>query len=78
MKGNGIKRPAESEKNSRLNTRKSIVLLKNLKKGETIKRDSIAVKRPGYGIQPKFIEHVIGRTVKKDMEKEDILKWDDF
>jgi sialic acid synthase SpsE len=78
MKGNGIKRPAECEKKTRVNNRKSIVMEKPLKKGDLITRDHLAVKRPGYGIQPKYLEQIIGRIAIKDMQKDDILKWEDI
>jgi N-acetylneuraminate synthase len=78
MRGNGIKRPAVSEKTSRINTRKSIVIGKDIKAGEKITKDHIVIKRPGYGIPPKYIEQVIGRMVSKNLAKEDVLKWEDF
>lgn len=73
MKGSGIKCPADSEKTTRINNRKSIVLNKAIRKGELITRDHISIKRPGYGVQPKFFEQVIGRTAQKDLEKDDVL-----
>jgi len=78
MKGDGIKRPADSESTTRINNRKSIVLEKSLKKGGIITRDHIAIKRPGYGIQPKFFDQVIGRTAQRDLAKDEILAWEDI
>jgi sialic acid synthase SpsE len=54
------------------------VIEKSLNKGNNITREHIAVKRPGYGIQPKYLEQVIGRTVKRDLHKNDILTWEDI
>jgi sialic acid synthase SpsE len=78
MKGSGIKLPAASENKTRINNRKSIVIEKSLKKGDSITREHVAVKRPGYGIQPKYLEQVIGRTVKRDLYKNDIITWEDI
>lgn len=78
MRGNGIKRPAASEKFSRLNTRKSIVLTKDIKKGSSISKDHIAIKRPGHGIPPKYYEQIIGRTVNKDLKQENVLTFEDL
>ncbi|MCC6545489.1 MAG: hypothetical protein IT392_13510 [Nitrospirae bacterium] len=36
MRGNGIKRRADSEKTTRINNRKSIVIISAVKKGEAI------------------------------------------
>lgn len=77
MKGNGIKRPADSEKTTRINNRKSVVMLKTVKEGEVITKEHIAIKRPGTGIPPKFFDHIIGKKANKDLEKEDVLMWGD-
>ena len=78
MRGNGIKRPADSEQITRRNNRKSVVLARDMKAGEQIGADDIAIKRPGYGIQPKYFEQLIGRNVKNDMAADAVLGWDDL
>ncbi len=78
MKGNGIKRPADSERTPRLNTRKSIVLVKDIKRGERITLEHIAIKRPGTGIPPKHFDEILGRRVNKTLKKEDVLTWQHF
>ncbi len=78
MRGSGIKRPANSEKTTRRNNRKSVVLNRNVKAGERLTEQDIAVKRPGYGIGPKYFEQVVGRTVAADMEKDAVLTWNDL
>lgn len=78
MRGSGIKRPAESEKITRRNNRKSIVLGRNVKAGERLTEDDITVKRPGYGIAPKYFEQVSGRRMAKDMHKDAVLTWNDL
>lgn len=78
MRGSGIKQPADSEENTRRNNRKSVVLQRALKAGQAIAMDDIAVKRPGYGIQPKFYEALAGRKVKRDLAQDAVLGWDDL
>jgi N-acetylneuraminate synthase len=78
MRGSGIKRPADSEKKTRHNNRKSIVLTRAVKAGEHLTAADIAVKRPGYGIQPKYFEQVIGRAVREDHEEDAVLTWGDL
>lgn len=78
MRGTGIKRPADSEKTTRRNNRKSVVLNRSVKAGERLSEQDIAVKRPGYGIGPKYFEQLVGRTVAADMEKDDVLTWNDL
>lgn len=78
MQGNGIKRPADSEKTTRRNNRKSVVLARALKAGQRITAEDVAIRRPGYGIQPKYFEQVIGHTLCHDMEQDAVLDWDDL
>ena len=78
MRGSGIKRPADCEKITRRNNRKSVVLNRSLKAGSHLTEDDIAVKRPGYGIDPKYYEQIMGRRVAKDMEKDSVLTWSDL
>ena len=78
MRGNGIKRPAESERTTRINNRKSVVLTRAVKADERLTYTDLAIKRPGTGIAPRLFERVIGRTVRSDMEADAILTWDDL
>ncbi len=78
MKGDGVKRPADSEAGTRRNNRKSIVLEKALAAGEKITAAHIAIKRPGYGIPPKHFDELIGRSVRRDMTAENVLNWEDL
>ena len=78
MRGSGIKRPADSEKTTRINNRKSIVVTRELKAGDRLGEQDIAIKRPGYGIPPKYFEQMIGRTLANDLEMDAVLTWDDL
>lgn len=78
MRGSGIKRPADSEKVTRRNNRKSVVVLRAMQAGEVISREDVAVKRPGTGIGPGFFEQVIGRSIQRDMKADSVLTWDDL
>jgi N-acetylneuraminate synthase len=46
---------------------KSLVAKSILKKGEIIARDSIDIKSPGQGLQPLYIDSLVGRLAKRDM-----------
>ncbi|TAN52343.1 MAG: N-acylneuraminate-9-phosphate synthase [Rhodospirillales bacterium] len=76
--GDGIKRPASSEAETRRNNRKSLVLTADFPKGSLLTREGVAVKRPGYGIAPADLEKVIERKAARDLKAEDILAWDDL
>ena len=76
--GNGIKEPRPSEVETAKVARKSIVAVKDIKKGAAIKEKMLAIKRPGTGIEPKYLNKVIGRITKENIKKDSIIKWDDF
>lgn len=66
----------ECEQIPRREARRSLVLTRNMKKGEIIEKTDLMPKRPGTGISPKHLETVIGRAVKTDLEEDTILTWD--
>lgn len=78
MRGSGIKRPADSELGTRVNNRKSVILDKAVSAGHVLSRDDLAIKRPGFGIPPKYIDQVIGRSVVSDLEKDSVLSWNNL
>lgn len=78
MRGSGIKRPADSEKTTRRNNRKSLVVQQSVKAGERLTAKNVAIKRPGYGIQPRFYEQVLGRIVGRALEADAVLDWSDL
>lgn len=78
MRGDGIKRPAESEKTTRINNRKSVVLARAVAAGEILSKDHLTIKRPGYGIAPKDLEKVFGRATNKAMDTDSVLVWEDL
>jgi len=78
MKGSGIKRPADGEKITRVNNRKSVVVARDLYAGHVLSRADLAVKRPGYGIEPKHFEQLIGRVIRNDIEMDSVLTWGDL
>lgn len=47
---------------------KSLVVNRRVKQGEVITRDMIDIKSPGQGLQPMYIEELIGKKTKRDME----------
>lgn len=56
--------------------RRSIFVIKDIKKGEEITRENIRVIRPGYGLEPKELPNVLGKKAKKDIERGMPVKWD--
>lgn len=76
--GSAAKKRSPSEEELYLIGRRSLVAGCNISKGTKITREMIEVKRPGYGIQVKEMDKLIGKIAKADIEEDDILKWDMF
>lgn len=76
INGNDEKTVLECEKVPRREARRSLVLTKDMKCGETIKEGDIVAKRPGTGIAPEYYDVVVGRQVRKDLKEDTILTWD--
>ena len=72
-KGNGIKKPTESELKNIISARKSIVANKNIFKGELFSENNLTTKRPGSGISPMKWDQIIGKESKKNYKKNDLI-----
>ena len=74
--GDGLKRPMEEELMNRPVARKSLVARCRIAKGKTVTRDMIAIKRPGDGIEPKFLDLIIGKRINCDLQKDETFRWE--
>lgn len=67
---------SESEKKS-LKFRRSLYVVKDIKKGEKITSDNVRSIRPGYGLHPKYYEEVLGKIALRDLKFGAPLKMED-
>lgn len=61
---------------SRREARRSLVLARDMKAGETISMNDIMPKRPGTGISPEYTDVVVGRRLARDLQEDTVLQWD--
>lgn len=66
----------KSEENFYKLARRRIIANRNIPKGKKIEKSDLIIKRPGFGILSKFLDIIVGRTAKKDIEDDDIITWD--
>ena len=57
---------------------RSIVTTRAILKGEMFCSEDLTFKRPGTGVAPEFVDFVIGRVAKRDLNEDELLKSDDF
>lgn len=57
---------------------RSLFVINDLKKGEVIKEHHIRSIRPGYGLPPKMLQEILGKTATKDLKRGEPLKMGDF
>ena len=56
--------------------RRSLYFVKDIKAGELITDEHVKSIRPGYGLPPKYLNEIIGKKVKVNMEKGLPVSWD--
>jgi len=76
LEGSEDKTILECEIIPRQEARRSIVLTRDIKAGETIRSEDIMAKRPGTGISPKFSDVVAGRKANRDLKEDTVLTWE--
>jgi N-acetylneuraminate synthase len=76
--GESHKQPIPEEAMAREHARRSIVVDRPMKVGQTITADDITYKRPGHGVSPLFWDQVVGRTVSRDLDEDHVLRWEDL
>ena len=64
----------EKEKKS-IVFRRSLYVVKDLKAGEMLTRENVRAIRPGLGLPTKYLEQVLGKTVKRDVQRGTALGW---
>ena len=67
--------PTDAEKSS-VRFRRSLYIVRDLKAGEALTRENVRAIRPGLGIPPKHLEHVLGKRVKIGVPRGTALTWE--
>ena len=67
-----------AEQQSRELARRSVTVIRDLARGETIRAGDVTLLRPGTGIEPGSLSRVIGRRVLHDLRAYDTLTWADL
>ena len=71
--GDGVKRVTESEKETLLVARKSIVARNRINKGDIFSEFNLTTKRPGTGISPTHWDRLMGKGAHRDFEADELI-----
>ena len=66
---------SEQERKS-LRFRRSIYIVEDMKKGDSITEKNVRCIRPGLGLPPKYYDVVLGMCVTQDVKRGTPLRWD--
>lgn len=67
--------PTEAEKKS-LQYRRSLYIVQDIKAGDVLTAENVRAIRPGLGLPPKYLEKILGKTVKSDVKRGTALSWE--
>lgn len=67
--------PTEAEKKS-LAFRRSLYIARDLRAGEVLTADNVRCVRPGFGLEPRMLDVVLGMVLRQDAPAGTPLSWD--
>ena len=76
--GNRLKQPQISESNSRAVARRSLAAVCDIQPGTVITSEILTALRPGSGISPVMIKHLLGRKAKNMIPSGQLIMWSDL
>ncbi len=78
MLGSGLVAPTQKELKMRELARRSIVALSDINEGEVLGNSNIGLRRPGTGLAPEHLSHLLGRSSSKLIRKGETINWRDL
>lgn len=66
------------KKSEKLTNRRSLYIVKDIRKGEEITLENIRSIRPGHGLSPKYYNDLLGKKLAKNVERGTPLDWSMF
>lgn len=64
-----------SEKDSRI-FRRSLYIVKSMTAGEVLTPENLRIIRPGFGLAPKYYSLLLGRKIKRNLQRGTPVSWD--
>lgn len=68
----------KSSEQGNIKFRRSLYFVRDMQAGDTVTTDAIRSVRPGYGLAPKHLDALLGKTLKRAVAACTPVAWDDF
>lgn len=78
MLGSPRKTVAKSARQYRPLVLKSVVARRAIKRGETLSKQNLAIKRPGTGLSPRHYFEMLGKRAQRDLQADALIKRSDY
>ena len=74
--GDGIKKSTKSEEAIKKTVRRSIVARVGIPRGTVIAEYMLNLKRPGTGLEPRYLKKVVGKRARKDIKADELITFE--
>jgi N,N'-diacetyllegionaminate synthase len=78
MLGSDEKKPSSSEMQYMPIVRKSVVARVDIREGEKLSEENLAIKRPGTGLHPRNYFTLLGKVAKRDINADELFGESDY
>lgn len=68
----------KSSEQGNVKFRRSLYFVKDLKAGDLITSDAIRSVRPGFGLAPKYLASILGKTINQNVKCGSVVAWNHF
>lgn len=76
--GNATKTRTEEEFDTFNALRRSLVAARDIKPGETLTEEMVAIKRPGNGLPTKVLSEILNKQVTREIQADELFTMEDF
>ena len=78
MMGSPLIQPTQKEDKMKILSRRSIMTIKEIKKGEILSAKNIGFRRPGNGLSPNFMDKILGLKATRNIKRGTLIAFGDF
>jgi N-acetylneuraminate synthase/N,N'-diacetyllegionaminate synthase len=76
MRGTPIKKPVKAEREIRKLARRSVFAKVDIPAGSIIEKEMLVTLRPAIGLEPKYLESIVGKKAKKTIKRYEAITWE--